>query len=223
VTESSTSSPVPKTRKAAAPKAAAPKAAAPKTAAPKAAAPKAAAPKAAAPKTAAPKTRKAAAPIDRHPNLGLAPVDVYAGNPAVADTIRADALKLSAAALEAAVEADPTIRTRYDEAALRRLLRDGELLVDRLATCISSGEIRWLTEYAEWICPIYRRRGVPLGDLGAICTGIRNGVAAQLAPDELAVATRSLDAAISVFVRTSRLGGDGHKRNALWKWLYKGV
>jgi hypothetical protein len=213
VTENRASSPAPKARRAAAPKAAAPKAAAPKAAAPKAR--RAAAPKAAAP--------KAAAPIDRHPNLGLAPVDVYAGNPAVADTIRADALKLSAAALEAAVEADPSIRTRYDEVALRRLLRDGELLVDRLATCISSGEIRWLTEYAEWICPIYRRRGVPLGDLGAICTGIRNSVATQLAPDELAVATRSLDAAIAIFGRTSRLGGDGHKRNALWKWLYKGV
>jgi hypothetical protein len=214
VTESRASSPAPKVRKAIAPKAIAPKAAA--------SAP-ASVPAASVPAAPVPAPPVPAAPTDRHPNLGLAPVDVYAGNPAVADAIRADALKLSAAALEAAVEADPTIRTRYDEAALRRLLRDGELLVDRLATCVASGDDRWLTEYAEWICPIYRRRGVPLGDLGAICAGIRNNVAAQLGPDDLAVATRSLDAAIAILGRTSRLGGDGHKRNALWKWLYKGV
>jgi hypothetical protein len=160
---------------------------------------------------------------NRHPNLGLAPVDVNAGYPAAGDALRAGALRLSAAALEAAAEADPTIRTRYDEAGLRRLLSDGELLVDRLATCVSSGEIRWLTEYAEWIQPVYRRRRVPLGDLVAICTGIREKVAPQLGPDELAVAERSLDAAIAILARNSRLGGDGHKRNALWKWLYRGV
>ena len=95
--------------------------------------------------------------------------------------------------------------------------------MDRLATCVASGDVRWLTEYAEWICPVYRRRGVPLGDLSAICAGIRDKIAAQLGPDDLAVATRSLDAAIAILGRTSRLGGDGHKRNALWKWLYKGV
>lgn len=160
---------------------------------------------------------------NRHPNLGLAPVDVAAGNPTAGDAIRADALRLSAAALEAAIAADPTIRERYDETGLRRLLHDGELLVDRLATCVSSGEIRWLTEYAEWIQPIYRRRRVPLGDLGALCAGIREKVAPQLGPNELEVATRSLDAAIAILGRNSRLGGDGHKRNALWQWLYKGV
>ena len=60
--------------------------------------------------------------------------------------------------------------------------------------------------------PIYRRRGVPLGDLGALCAGIRDTVGPQLNPDELAVATRSLDAAIAVFARDGRLAGDTHKR-----------
>jgi hypothetical protein len=159
----------------------------------------------------------------RHPNLGLAPIDKEGGFPAAADAIRRDALKLSAAALESAVETDPEIRARYNEVALRKLLRDGELLVDRLATCVASGETRWLTEYAEWIAPIYRRRGVPLGDLSLICAGIRLGIEPTLGPDELALASRALDAAIVSFGKNARIGGDGHKRNALLKWLYKGV
>jgi hypothetical protein len=168
-------------------------------------------------------SRVSTEPSDRHPNLGLAPIDKNGGFPAAADTIRRDALRLSAAALESAEEADPEIRTRYNEAALGKLLRDGELLVDRLANCVSGGEIRWLTEYAEWISPIYRRRGVPLDDLGLICAGIRHGIEPLLGADEFALATRALDAAIVIFGKNARLGGDGHKRNALLKWLYKGV
>jgi hypothetical protein len=168
-------------------------------------------------------SRASTEPSDRHPNLGLAPIDKEGGFPAAADAIRENALKLSAAALESAVAADPEIRTRYDEPALRRLLRDGELIVDRLATCVASGETRWLTEYAEWIAPIYRRRSVPLGDLGLICAGLREGVEPLIGPDELALATRALDAAIVSLGKNGRLGGDGHKRNALLKWLYKGV
>jgi hypothetical protein len=97
------------------------------------------------------------------------------------------------------------------------------LTVDRLAICLASGDDRWLVEYAEWIVPIYRRRGVPLADLGAVCAGIRDTLGPQLNPDALAVATRSLDAAIAVFARDGRLGGDTHRRNTLWKWLYRGV
>jgi hypothetical protein len=162
-------------------------------------------------------------PTSRHPNLGLAPIDVTAGHPDAAEKIRSNALRLSAGALESALMSDPTIRARSDEAGLRRLLRDTELMVDRLAICLASGDDRWLVEYAEWIVPIYRRRGVPLADLGAVCAGIRDTLEPQLNPDELAVATRSLDAAIAILARDGRLAGDTHKRNALWKWLYRGV
>jgi hypothetical protein len=64
---------------------------------------------------------------------------------------------------------------------------------------------------------------VSLGDLAAACEGIRETVAPMLSTEELEVATRSLEAAIEVFKRNSRLGGDRHKRNALWKWMYRGV
>jgi hypothetical protein len=160
---------------------------------------------------------------NRHPNLGLAPISRTAGYPAAAEKLQADMLRISAAALEAAVKTDPTIKARYNEADLRRLLRDDELLVERLSMCLASDTTRWLAEYAEWICPIYRRRGVSLGDLAAACEGIRETVAPMLSTEELEVATRSLEAAIEVFKRNSRLGGDRHKRNALWKWMYRGV
>ena len=166
---------------------------------------------------------KPATPAYRHPNLGLAPVDMTAGFPAAAQKVREDAATIAAGALEAAIKADPTIRTRYDQVALRRLLRDGELLADRLATCLASGKDRYLTDYAEWIGPICRRRGLSLGDLAAVCAGICDALGPTLSPDELAAATSSLEAAAVVFKRNGRLAGDSHKRNALLKWMYRGV
>jgi hypothetical protein len=146
-----------------------------------------------------------------------------AGYPAAAERLRGDQMRISASALEAAAEADPTLRARYDDAGLRRLLRDGELLVERLAMCLGSNDDRWLSEYAEWIAPIYRRRRVPLNDLSALCAGIGRTVEPILTPDEFTAATRSLEAATAVFRRTSRIAGDRHKRNTLWKWMYRGV
>jgi hypothetical protein len=166
---------------------------------------------------------KPAAPAYRHPNLGLAPVDMTAGLPAAAQKVHAGAAAIAAGALEAAVRTDPTIRTRYDQVALRWLLRNGELLADRLATCLASGKDQYLTDYAEWIGPICRRRGLSLGDLAAVCAGMREALEPRLDPDELAAATRSLEAAAAVFKRNGRLAGDSHRRNALLKWMYRGV
>ncbi len=180
-------------------------------------------PKASVAKPGSEKRNGAGRPASRHPNLGLAPIDMTAGNAAAAAKLRANATGISAGALEAAVRDDPTIRTRYDQVGLRRLLRDGELLVERLALCLAGGEDRWLTEYAEWIGPIYRRRGVALADLSALCAGIRETVDAQLSADEFAAAARSLDAAGAILKLNGRVGGDRHKRNALSKWMYRGV
>ena len=146
-----------------------------------------------------------------------------AGHAAAAEKLRGAMMRISASALETAAKADPTVRVRYDEAGLRRLLRDGELLVERLAMCLASDSDRWLAEYAEWIAPIYRRRGVPLGDLNGLCAGIGETVRPMLTPDEFAVAGRALEAAMAVLENRGRIGGDRHKRNALWKWMYRGV
>ncbi len=166
---------------------------------------------------------KSPAPAAHHPNLGLAPFDMTSGYPAAAATVRRDAARVSAGALTAAAKTDPTLRSRYDAAGLRLLARDAELLVERLAMCLGGGGVRWLTDYAEWIGPIERRRGVVLGDLAAICAGMVEALEPSLGADELAAARRALDAAANVFRRNGRVAGDRHKRNAFLKWMYKGV
>ena len=146
-----------------------------------------------------------------------------AGFAAAAERLRKDSLTISAKSLEAAIAADPTLKERYDSQATHRLLRDAELIVERLSMCLASNDTRWLAEYAEWIGPIYRRRGVPLGDLAALCEGIRATIAPELAETELAAAEQALNAAIGIFKRNGRIAGDRHKRNTLWKWMYRGV
>jgi hypothetical protein len=192
--------------------------------------------KAASPKPAAPakparsskagkKVAVAAAPepTHRHPNLGLAPLDMTVGFPAAADVLRRDRVAIAANALVTAVAADPELQLRFDDAGLRQLLHDAEILVDRLAISVAANDSRPMAEYAEWIGPIFRRRGVSLWDVVAICEGIREIATPKLDDEEAAAMGRALDAAAEVLRKNGRLGGDGHKRNALLKWLYRGV
>jgi hypothetical protein len=58
--------------------------------------------------------------------------------------------------------------------------------------------------------------------LAALCEGIRVATT-RLEPGEAAARDRALDAAIAVFRNNGRLAGDRHKRNALLRWLYRGV
>jgi hypothetical protein len=146
-----------------------------------------------------------------------------AGYPDAAERLRRDRLKIAARALVIATDTDATISERYDEVGLRRLLRDAEILIERLAMCLASDNPRWLEGFAEWIAPIYRRRGVTLLDLAALAAGIGTAVETDLSDEERACATRALDAATAVFRRNSHIAGDRHKRNALWKWMYRGV
>jgi hypothetical protein len=190
-------------------------------------APKAAAKAAAKPARRAKPARAIAAvapePTHRHPNLGLAPLDMTAGFPAAADALRRNRAAIAARALEAAVAADPEFQGRFDDAGLRQLLHDAEVLIDRLAMCVAANDPRPMAEYAEWVGPIFRRRGVSLGDVAAVCEGIRETASPKLGDDEAGALGRTLDAAVEVFRKNGRLGGDPHKRNALLKWLYRGV
>jgi hypothetical protein len=171
---------------------------------------------------AVPAVAEALEPTHRHPNLGLAPPEMLAGFPAAAEEMRRDKVLIAARALEVAMDWDASMAKRYGERARTSLLRDAELLTERLAMCISSDDPRWLAEYAEWIGPIYRRRGVPLVDLAALAEGIRVATT-HVGPGEAEARDRALDAAIAVFRKNGRLGGDRHKRNALLRWLYRGV
>ena len=115
------------------------------------------------------------------------------------------------------------MRERYDEVGLRQLLRDAELLVERVALSVASGDPYFTRAYADMVSPLYRRRQVPLDDLIALCEGIRSALPTVLVPDELDPADAALDEAIEVFKWHRRLAGDGRKKNAFLQLLYKGA
>jgi hypothetical protein len=120
------------------------------------------------------------------------------------------------------MDGDPTIEERHDEAGLRQLLRDAELLAERVALCVRIDEPDQAREYAEWTAPLYRRRKVPMDDLIRLCEGLRGALPSVLAPGEMAPAGAALDEAIKVYRWHRRLAGDARKRNPLLQLLYKG-
>jgi len=161
--------------------------------------------------------------IVSHPSLGLPPRDLTAGSPEAAARMRSTAPRLAARALAVAMDADPTIRERYDEPGQRHLLRDAELLTERVALSLASGDPGPAAEYADMTAPVYRRRRVPMDDLVALCEGLRAALPGVLAPGELPSAGAALDGAIEVYRWHRRLAGDARKRNRLLQFLYKGA
>jgi hypothetical protein len=157
-----------------------------------------------------------------HPSLGLPPIDRTAGLPDAAARIRDAAPRLAARALAWAIDADPAFEARYDEAGLRGRLHDAGLLAERLADAVGSGDLEQLGDYAEQTCPVYRRKQVPLGDMIALCEGLRAALPATLAPDEIALASAALDGAVARYRWHKRLAGDAGPKNALIQFLYKG-
>ena len=158
-----------------------------------------------------------------HPSLGLAPRDLTAGHPQAAARVRQHVDRLAARGLAVAIDADPTIRERYDEAGQRHLLHDAALLAERVALAIASGDPAPAAEYADMTAPVYRRRRVPMDDLVALCEGLRSAMPSVLAPAELPVAGAALDAAIEVYRWHRRLAGDARKRNRFLQFIYKGA
>jgi hypothetical protein len=157
-----------------------------------------------------------------HPSLGLPPPDPSAGLTGAAGRIRANADRLAARALRVAMDDDPTLEERYDEAGQRQLLRDAALLAERVALCLERDDASAAREYAEWTAPLYRRRFVPMDDVIALCNGLRAAFPSVLAPGELPLAGDALDAAIAAYKWHRRLAGDARKKNPLLQLLYKG-
>jgi len=160
--------------------------------------------------------------IVSHPSLGLPPLSLTAGSPEAAARIRASAQRLAAQALTVAMRADSTVRDRHDEAGQRHLLHAAELLAERVALAVASGNPSPTREYAEWTSIVYRRKAVPMDDLIALCEGLRSALPGVLATGELPAANAALEAAIEVYRWHRRLAGDARKRNRLLRLLYKG-
>lgn len=158
-----------------------------------------------------------------HPSLGRPPIDLTAGSPTAAGHIRAALDQLAAAALEAAIDRDPTLRTRYDEIGLRERLHDAGLLADRVALAVAAGDPGPAHEYADWTAPVYRRKRVPLDDLINLGEGLRAALGSVIEGPALADAEAAIDAAIASYRWHRRLAGDARKRNRFLQFIYKGA
>ncbi|MBA3778780.1 MAG: hypothetical protein H0X16_05700 [Chloroflexi bacterium] len=157
-----------------------------------------------------------------HPTLGLPPDDATAGLPRAADTLRRERLRLARLALEAALRIAPDFRDRYEEIDLRQFLRDYEQHVEQLARAMETGNDSFVTMYAEWLVPVYRRREVPIKDQGVLLLGLRDAVATVLAPEDGRVANDYLYRWRARLARHGALPGD-HKGNGIVRFFWKGA
>ena len=158
-----------------------------------------------------------------HPSLGLPPVDRTSALPPVAARIDAARERLAARALEIALDRDPTMRTRHDEHAMRRLLRDTVAIIDRVVESVAAGDPEPARSYGEATPPAYRRRHVPMDDLITIANAVRSAIGSTLAAGDMAEVDAALDAMIARFKWHGRIAGDAKKRNRLLAAIYKGA
>jgi len=158
-----------------------------------------------------------------HPSLGLPPLDETAGFPTAAARLRDASGRIGLRALEATVDADPSLPDRLGETGMRWLLRDTEIWTDRLAFCVATAQSSPMREFAEMIAPVYRRRRVPMDDLVGMAEGFRSSSRAVLGPEEQVPANAALDSAIEVFRWHRRLAGDARRRNKILAFIYKGA
>jgi hypothetical protein len=145
-----------------------------------------------------------------------------AGHPEAAARLLAAKAALGARALEIAVDRDPTLTDRYAEAGLRHLLRDTEILIDRLSQSVASGQAFYLTSFAEQAVPVYRRRRVPMDDVANLVASIGIAMASILGPEERAAGEVAVEEAVKVLRWHRRLGGDARRRNPILSALYRG-
>ncbi len=157
-----------------------------------------------------------------HPTLGLPPPDHTAGLPAAAMRLRTNNARLSRLALQNTVRLVPGFDEHYDEAALRLFLRDMERHVEQLARALETGNSSFVTNYGEWLVPVYRRRRVPLRDVMAQLEGLRQAAATVLSPEENATAREYFEAWLQRLKHHQRLPGD-HKGNPIIRFFWKGA
>jgi hypothetical protein len=158
-----------------------------------------------------------------HPSLGLPPIDRISDLPPAAGRVVVARERLAARALEIAIDRDPTLRERHDEYAMRRLLRDAAVLIDRVADALAAGDPGPARAFADATPPAYRRRKVPMNDLINLCESIRIAIGAIVAPADMGPVDAAVEAMIERFKWHGRIAGDARKRNRLLQAIYKGA
>lgn len=157
-----------------------------------------------------------------HPSLGLPPADVTAGHPDAAARLRANIPRLARLGLQETVKDVDGFAERYDEEMLRLLLHDSEGHLEQLAKSLETGRDYYVTSYAEWLVPIYRRRHVPMRDLMALLGGLQVAVSTVLSPTEREAVTGFFERWGDALKHHQRLPGD-HKGNKLIRFFWKGA
>ena len=157
-----------------------------------------------------------------HPSLGLPPSDPSAGLPAAAATLRANRERIARTALRETIRMSPGFDERYDEQMLRLMLRDFDRHIEQLARALETGEDGYVTNYGEWLVPIYRRRRIPMNDLTMMLGGLKRAVAAVLSPSDNEVAHEMLHQMVVRLMHHRRLPGD-HKGNSIIRFFWKGA
>ena len=158
-----------------------------------------------------------------HPSLGLPPIDRTSDLPPLAARVQAARERLAARALEIAIDRDPGFRERYDELAMRRLLRDSVAFVDQVVDAIAAGDVTPARMFAEAVPPMYRRRKVSMQDLITLSEGVRAAIGAVLPGSEMRLVDATIDTMIERFRWHGRIAGDARKRNRLLAAIYKGA
>jgi hypothetical protein len=158
-----------------------------------------------------------------HPSLGLPPATRAGGQPAAAATLLAERDRLAVRTLEAFVDEDPTARERYDDLALRRLLRDLGTILEQLAAMLAAPDRAAFIAWCEALVPSYRRRNVPMDDLVLLMALLSRATSAALEPGPGEMTRELLADAARTFTAHRRLGGDARKKNPVIDFLYKGA
>jgi len=153
----------------------------------------------------------------------MPPRDLHAGDPAAAAAIRSAGARLSARALAAAIDIDPTMKDRHDELARQSLQADLQAFVDRLIVAVSSGDPRAMATFADLVAVRYRKRKVSMDDVITLCEGLRRAAGSVVEPAAQPTIDEAIDEAIAVFKWNRRLAGDARKRNPLLAFLYRGA
>jgi hypothetical protein len=146
-----------------------------------------------------------------------------AGSAEAARRIRAAAPRLTARAVEVALDREPAIRERRGEAGLRKYLHDAGVFLERIALSVAADDPLVTRQFADQVTPMYRRRRVPIDDLINLHEGFRVALPAVLAPEERPLAERAIDAAIESFRWNRRIAGDARRRNPILDAIYKGA
>ena len=153
----------------------------------------------------------------------MPPRNLHAGDRAAAEAIRTAGSRLSARALAAALDIDPTMRERHDEYVRQSLQSDLQAFVDRLIAAVASGDPRHMASFADLVAVRYRKRKIAMDDVITLCEGLRRAAGSVVDPGAQPSIDEAIDEAIAVFKWHRRLAGDARKRNPLLAFIYRGA